>query len=341
MLSAGGAEHAFLAFASLLRHAGSARLSPTDAAVVMALAAERGAALDPAFSLSALAMALHELPRAWAEHARRAPRVLNMATLLELLRVGAPGGQGTSSGAAAAAAAATEATVTAVASPTTHASSNAVADNRGSDAAGFRTQHLAQLREAAVSAMRALAVRVGTAAELCDALALALAAAGGQLGVVAGAPAAATAAGAQLSASTTVKGSLGGVADGPASAAAALPGAALISSSSSPPVAVEASEVAAAAVALQCAAAAADAFMQRPPQQQHAAPERGALLPGGVLPPGLISSALPLLRVGPAAARRPVQRTLTALLPAAPNVRPALVSATHAPPLLVARLLLV
>lgn len=43
----------------------------------------QGAALDDCYSLAALALALHEIPRAWAQQARRGPRTMPMQVQLE------------------------------------------------------------------------------------------------------------------------------------------------------------------------------------------------------------------------------------------------------------------
>jgi hypothetical protein len=41
-----------------------------------AAAGVQGAALDESYSLAALALALHEVPRAWAQQARKGPRAM-------------------------------------------------------------------------------------------------------------------------------------------------------------------------------------------------------------------------------------------------------------------------
>ncbi|WIA31642.1 hypothetical protein OEZ86_002522 [Tetradesmus obliquus] len=88
MLNASGSQHQFPMYASLLRHASSRRLALQDCAVVLSLAAEKGAALDECYSLAALALALHEVPRAWAQQARRSPRAMPLQAFLDLLKVG-------------------------------------------------------------------------------------------------------------------------------------------------------------------------------------------------------------------------------------------------------------
>lgn len=62
----------------MLRHASSKALSPSDCAVVVNLAAELGRELDHGYSLAALAVALQELPHAWAEQVKKAPGRFNM-----------------------------------------------------------------------------------------------------------------------------------------------------------------------------------------------------------------------------------------------------------------------
>jgi hypothetical protein len=70
---------------------------------------------------------------------------------------------------------------------------------------------------------------------------------------------------------------------------------------------------------LQCAAAATEAFVAQCSSSSQGQPV--LVLPAGALPAGLASAALPLLRAAPALVRRPVQRVLLALLPAASKVR--------------------
>lgn len=76
MLLNSGSQHQFLMYASLLRHASSPKLGHGDCGVVLQLAAQQGCRLDDTYSLAVLAAALHEVPRAWAAQASRAPRAM-------------------------------------------------------------------------------------------------------------------------------------------------------------------------------------------------------------------------------------------------------------------------
>jgi hypothetical protein len=73
---------------------------------------------------------------------------------------------------------------------------------------------------------------------------------------------------------------------------------------------------------LQCAAAATEAFVSQcgSSSSSSGARQMSLVLPGGTLPAALVSAALPLLHAAPALVRRPVQRLLLALLPAAGKV---------------------
>jgi hypothetical protein len=72
---------------------------------------------------------------------------------------------------------------------------------------------------------------------------------------------------------------------------------------------------------LQCAATATEAFVAQCSGSSSSSQGQPVLvLPGGALPAALVSAALPLLRAAPALVRRPVQRVLLALLPAAEKV---------------------
>jgi hypothetical protein len=48
----------------------------------------QGAALDESYSLAALALALHEVPRAWAQQARKGPRVMPLQVRTSMARNG-------------------------------------------------------------------------------------------------------------------------------------------------------------------------------------------------------------------------------------------------------------
>lgn len=78
MLTTSGSLHQFPIYASLLRHASDHDLSLPDAAVVLSLAAEKGASLNECYSLSALSLALTEMPKVWAEQTGRAPKAVVM-----------------------------------------------------------------------------------------------------------------------------------------------------------------------------------------------------------------------------------------------------------------------
>uniref|UniRef100_A0A383VUE4 Uncharacterized protein n=1 Tax=Tetradesmus obliquus TaxID=3088 RepID=A0A383VUE4_TETOB len=337
MLNASGSQHQFPMYASLLRHASSRRLALQDCAVVLSLAAEKGAALDECYSLAALALALHEVPRAWAQQARRSPRAMPLQAFLDLLKVGPAKESHTLPAAAPDTpsalflngldAPATPGTPRALAQNSIASSANgaaaaAAASDRAAekgDAAAYK-QQLAQLKEAMLGAVRLLACRVGTATELCEAVAGALAAAAAELGLAApgagGSAAAGGAAGAAgpfagllalvgsgAGVSASGAGAAGGAGSGAAEAAAAKQAA-------------DASEAAAAVMMLQCAAAATEAFVAQCSSSSSQA-QPALVLPAGALPAGLVRAALPLLRAAPALVRRPVQRVLLALLPAA------------------------
>lgn len=181
-------------------------------------------------------------------------------------------------------------------------------------------QQLAHLKEALLAAVRLLAGRIGTAAELCEAVTGALAAAGAELGLTGPG-------GSAGAASVLFSGLVGGqsVGSGGGAAAAAAGGGAGVQAG--PDQEADASEAAAAAMMLQCAAAATAAFVAQcggssrgTALQQAGAGQPLLVLPGGVLPAGLVAAALPLLQASPALIRRPVQHILLALLPAATKV---------------------
>lgn len=376
----------------------------------IAAAGMQGAALDECYSLAALALALHEVPRAWAQQARRSPRAMplqvggsgagwrphtaamsacrkyvschasqlhvvgvtcallaagrlciravglqhtcryasrcfaaapNLQAFLDLLKVGPAKESHTLPAAAPDTpsalflngldAPATPGTPRALAQNSIASSANgaaaaAAASDRAAekgDAAAYK-QQLAQLKEAMLGAVRLLACRVGTATELCEAVAGALAAAAAELGLAApgagGSAAAGGAAGAAgpfagllalvgsgAGVSASGAGAAGGAGSGAAEAAAAKQAA-------------DASEAAAAVMMLQCAAAATEAFVAQCSSSSSQA-QPALVLPAGALPAGLVRAALPLLRAAPALVRRPVQRVLLALLPAAGKVR--------------------
>jgi hypothetical protein len=81
---------------------------------------------------------------------------------------------------------------------------------------------------------------------------------------------------------------------------------------------------------LQCAAAATEAYVVQCSSSSSSSGQGqpALVLPGGALPAGLVSAALPLLRAAPALVRRPVQRVLLALLPAASKVSQVAASCT-------------
>ena len=78
MLHNSGSLHQFPIYTSMLRHASSKKLTPLDCCRVVELATDRGMSLDPGYSLSALAVALQELPKVWAEQAKRSPKQLTL-----------------------------------------------------------------------------------------------------------------------------------------------------------------------------------------------------------------------------------------------------------------------
>lgn len=206
---------------------------------------------------------------------------------------------------------------------------------QGSSGAAKVKQQLAHLKGTILAAVQQLVGRIGTAAELCEALSCVLAAAGAELGLAASAVDSAGPAGladlaARLSGDFSEKASASAAAD---REAAATGGGAAAGDQAAARQAAELTEAAAATMMLQCGATATDAFVQRcrrtQPEQPAAVLAAGQLirdkllvLPGGVLPGNLVAAALPLLAAGQAVVRRPVQRILLGLLPAAHKVGP-------------------
>lgn len=192
------------------------------------------------------------------------------------------------------------------------------ADGGSSDAAAAFEQQLALLKASVLASVRVLGVRVGTTAELCEAVAAVLGAVAEEMQVskaahlhsprrgLSSAGAAASTAGARAASPFAARAGtpVAGAEDGVHDAGAATD---------------EVSAAAGAVMALECAAAATEAYMQQQ-QQQQGPGAGGCALAGGVLPPGLVSAALPLLAGGPGVVRRAVQRILLTLLPAATNV---------------------
>eukprot|EP00878_Enallax_costatus_P011272 GHUV01011769.1.p1 GENE.GHUV01011769.1~~GHUV01011769.1.p1 ORF type:complete len:887 (+),score=340.48 GHUV01011769.1:35-2695(+) len=325
MLTTSGSLHQFPIYASLLRHASDHKLSLPDAAVVLGLAAEKGASLDECYSLAALSLALTELPKVWAEHAGRAPRVVPMQVFLDLLHMGPISAAKDTNHSSAMAA--SPAAPTAAASVDDAAAGNEAAQpgSQGSNDTVVLKEQLAHLKEYMLSAVQLLADQVGTAAELCEALTSVLAAASAELGLAA---TSAADAGPAETASRLSAGGAGSAAGAGDRGAVVSGGGAAAGDQAATRQATELTEAAAATMMLQCAAAATDTFVQRCGQlhQQHMAAGSAAgqqirdkllVLPGGVLPGNLVAAALPLLAAGQAVVRRPVQRILVGLLPAA------------------------
>lgn len=143
-----GTQHHFPIFSSMLRHASSRALAPPDCAAVVGLASQQAKKLEAAHVMPALAAALQELPRAWASQAHAA----------------AAGGA--SSGEAAPALA-----LAALGLGGPSAGANGGAEQQQAAAS------VTALREAMLGLVRQLAVKVGSAAELAEALSVALRAA--------------------------------------------------------------------------------------------------------------------------------------------------------------------
>ncbi len=66
-----GSENRFPVFTSMLRHTSAPSLALLDCVVLVELAAKEGVGLPQGWALSALAVALQELPQAWQEQAQR------------------------------------------------------------------------------------------------------------------------------------------------------------------------------------------------------------------------------------------------------------------------------
>ncbi|GBF93271.1 hypothetical protein Rsub_06003 [Raphidocelis subcapitata] len=144
-LAGSGTRHEFPIYSSLLRHASSGALAPRDCAAVVSVTAQQARRLGAAHAMPALAAALQELPRVYSAQARAAAD----AAAEDAAGGGGGGGGGDGDG-----------------------GDGSAAGGGGGAGAGADP-----LREAVLGLVCQLAAGVGAAAELSEALTLALRAA--------------------------------------------------------------------------------------------------------------------------------------------------------------------